>query len=150
VHVAVVYQPDGTISGYRDGKPYGRTYLKAPAALFEAEASQILLGCRHGDPTGNKGLTGRIFRARLYERALTPEVIAKTALIESSSVTKADIIASLTAEQRSKLSKLNPRRKQQASHLESLRTSAGDDPTLQAWTSLAQSLINLKEFIYLK
>jgi hypothetical protein len=150
VHVAVVYQPDGTISGYRDGKPYGRTYRKAPAALFEAEASQILLGCRHGAPTGNKGLTGRIFRARLYDRALTPEEIAKTALIESSSVTKADIIASLTAEQRSKLSKLNPRRKQQASHLESLRTTASDDPELQAWTSLAQSLINLKEFIYLQ
>ena len=108
------------------------------------------LGCRHGSPAGNKGLTGRIFRARLYERALTPEEIAKTALIESSSVTKADIIASLTAEQRSKLSKLTPRRKQQASHLESLHTTASDDPELQAWTSLAQSFINLKEFIYLQ
>ena len=150
VHVAVVYQPDGTISGYRDGKPYGRTYRKAPAAVFEAAVSQVLLGCRHGTPAGNKGLTGRIFRARLYDRALTPEEIANTAIIESSSITKADIIASLTAEERSKLSKLNPRRKQQTSQLESLRTTAGDDPEVQAWSSLAQSLINLKEFIYLQ
>lgn len=150
VHVAVVYQPDGTISGYRDGKPYGRTYRKAPAAIFEAEASQILLGCRHGSPAGNKGLTGRIFRARLYDRALTPEEIAQTARIESNSITEADIVATLTAEQRVQLSKLNTKRKQQSTQLESLRATASDDPELQAWTSLAQSLINLKEFIYLQ
>ncbi len=150
VHVAVVYQPDGTISGYRDGQPYGRTYRKAPAALFEAEASQILLGCRHGSPAGNKGLSGRIFRARLYDRALTPEEIAQTARIESNSITEADIVATLTAEQRVQLSKLNTKRKQQSTQLESLRTTASDDPELQAWTSLAQSLINLKEFIYLQ
>ncbi|WP_395747496.1 DUF1553 domain-containing protein [Prosthecobacter sp.] len=150
VHVAVVYQPDGTISGYRDGKPYGRTYRKAPVATFEAEASQVLLGCRHGTPAGNKGLTGRIFRARLYDRALTPEEISQTALIESSNITEADIIATLTAEQRNQLSKLDLKRKDLTPKIESLRATAGDDPELQAWTSLAQSLINLKEFIYLQ
>ncbi|MDB6004968.1 MAG: hypothetical protein JWR15_1955, partial [Prosthecobacter sp.] len=150
VHVAVVYHPDGTISGYRDGKPYGRTYRKAPAAIFEAEASQILLGCRHGAPAGNKGLSGRIFRARLYDRALTAEEIAQTARIESSNITEADIIATLTAEQRVQLSKLNIKRKEQTSEVEALRSTAGDDPELQAWTSFAQSLINLKEFIYLQ
>ena len=35
---------------YRDGKPYGRTYRKAPAATFEPEVSQVLFGCRHGTP----------------------------------------------------------------------------------------------------
>ena len=150
VHVAVVYQPDGTISGYRDGKPYGRTYRKAPAALFEAEASQVLLGCRHGAPAGNKGLTGRIFRARLYDRALTPEEIAQTARIEASNITEADIVAALTNEQRVQLSKLNTKRQDQSKQLDSLRATASDDPELQSWTSLAQSLINLKEFIYLQ
>ncbi len=150
VHIAVVYQPDGTISGYRDGKPYGRTYRKAPAAIFEADSSEVLLGCRHGSPAGNKGLSGRIFRARLYDRALTPEEISQTAGIESSSITEADIIATLTAEQRVQLTKLNTKRKQQAAQLESVHSTAGDDPELQAWTSLAQSLINLKEFIYLQ
>ena len=138
------------ISGYRDGKPYGRSYRKAPGFLFEPGKSQVLLGCRHGSPAGNKGLTGRIFRARLYDRALTPDEIAQTARIESSNITEADIIATLTAEQRVQLSKLNTRRKQQSTQLESLRATASDDPELQAWTSLAQSLINLKEFIYLQ
>jgi hypothetical protein len=151
VHVAVVYQSDGTISGYRDGKPYGRTYRKAPAAVFEAEPSQVLLGCRHGSPTGNKGLAGRIFRARLYDRALTAEEIAQTSRIESSSITEADILASLALEQRQALAQLNLQRDALSKQLASIReTPAGDDPVFQAWSSLAQSLINLKEFIYLQ
>ncbi len=151
VHIAIVYQPDGTISGYRDGKPYGRTYRKAPAAEFETESSQILLGCRHGSPTGNKGLAGRIFRARIYDRALTPEEIAQTARIESSTITEADIIATLTPDQLNQLTQLNAQREQQSQRLDSLRTAnTDDDPVLQAWSSLAQSLINLKEFIYLQ
>lgn len=151
VHIAVVYQPDGTISGYRDGKPYGRTYRKAPAALFEPEASQVLLGCRHGPPTGNKGLAGRIFRARLYDRALTPEDIAKTARIESTTITEADILATLTNDQRIQLKRLQAQRDLLTKTLEATRsTVAGTDPVLNAWASLAQSLINLKEFIYLR
>jgi|UniRef100_UPI0037840040 hypothetical protein len=151
VHIAVVYQSDGTISGYRDGKPYGITYRKAPAAVFETEASQILLGCRHGSPTGNKGLAGRIFRARLYDRALTPEDIAKTARIESTTITEADILAALSNDQRTQFTRLQSQRDLLTKTLESTRsTAAGTDPVLQAWASLAQSLINLKEFIYLQ
>ncbi len=151
VHIAVVYQPDGTISGYRDGKPYGITYRKAPAAIFETETSQVLLGCRHGSPTGNKGLAGRIFRARLYDHALTPEEIAKTARIESSTITEADILAALSEDQRTQLTRLQSQRELLTKSLESTRsTAAGTDPVLNAWASLAQSLINLKEFIYLR
>jgi len=151
VHIAVVYQPDGTISGYRDGKPYGRTYRKAPAALFEAEASQILLGCRHGKPTGNHGLAARIYRARLYDRALTPEEITQTARIEASTITESDILATLSDDQRTQLTSLQSQRDLLTKTLESTRsTAAGTDPVLNAWASLAQSLINLKEFIYLR
>jgi hypothetical protein len=151
VHIAVVYQPDGTISGYRDGKPYGRTYRKAPAAVFETDASQVLLGCRHGSPTGNKGLAGRIFRARLYDHALTLEDIAKTARIESSTITESDILATLSNDQRTQLARLQSQRDAMNQALEAARTSmSGDDPKNQAWASLAQSLINLKEFIYLQ
>ncbi|MFO1482207.1 MAG: DUF1553 domain-containing protein [Verrucomicrobiaceae bacterium] len=151
MHVAVVYQPDGTISGYRDGKPYGRTYRKAPAATFEAEQSQVLLGCRHASPTGNHGLSGRIYRARLYDRALTAEEIAKTTRIESSSITEQDILSVLTSDQRKQVATLQSQRDQSTQALETMRNStSNDDPQLQAWTSLAQSLINLKEFIYLR
>jgi len=151
VHVAVVYQADGTISGYRDGKPYGRTFRKAAGAVFEAAKSQVLLGCRHGAPTGNKGLSGRIYRARLYDRALTAKEIAMTAGIEASAVPEGDILAALSTGQRQKLSTLQAQRDQLAKGIEAAReTASANNPRLQAWTSLAQSLINLKEFIYLK
>lgn len=147
IHIAITHQPDGTTTVYHDGKPYGQTYRKAPAAIFEAPTSQVLLGSRHGTPTGNKGLNGRIFRARLYDRALTPEDIAKTALTESSTITEADILATLSNDQRTQLTRLQSQRDQFA---KSLPSAPPPDPKLQAWTSLAQSLINLKEFIYLQ
>ena len=151
VHVAVVYQGDGTVSGYRDGKPYGRTYRKAPRADFDAERSQILLGCRHGSPNGNRGLSGRIFRARVYDRALTQQEIAKTARIEASTITEADVLATLSDSQRARLQSLEGERSSLSRELQSLRpSSVGGDPQLQAWANLAQSLINLKEFIYLR
>jgi hypothetical protein len=151
VHVAVVYHPDGSISGYRDGKPYGRTYRKAPGAVFEAGKSQILLGCRHGKPAGNKGLSGRIYRARLYDRALTPEEIGQTSRIEATTVSEADILAALSDEQRLRLTSLQTQRDQLSQHLATSRDRlSADTPQVQAWTSLAQSLINLKEFIYLR
>lgn len=151
VHVAVVYQADGTITGYRDGKPYGRTYRKAPAAVFEAAKSQVLLGCRHGAPAGNKGLSGRIYRARLYDRALTAGEIAQTCRVEASTITEADILSSLPAAQRSTAASLQSQRDDLSRALAAARESASSaDARLQAWTSLAQSLINLKEFIYLQ
>lgn len=151
VHVAVVYQADGTISGYRDGKPYGRTFRKAPGAVFEAAKSQILLGCRHGTPAGNKGLSGRIYRARLYDRALTAKEIAQTAGIEASAIPEADILAELTTAQRDELTALRAESERLSKKLEAARENASPNSArLQAWTSLAQSLINLKEFIYLQ
>ena len=151
IHIAITHQPDGTTTVYRDGKPYGQTYRKAPAATFTADSSQVLLGSRHGAPTGNKGLSGRIFRARLYDRALTPEEITQTARIESTTLTEADIIAALTPDQRAQITHLQTRRDKLAEQVNTTRDSfSNDPPKLQAWTSLAQSLINLKEFIYLQ
>jgi len=151
VHVAVVYQADGTIRGYREGQPYGRTYRKAPGATFEADKSQILLGCRHGSPSGNKGLRARIHRARLYDRALTPEEIAQTSRIEANTIRESDVLAALSEAQRLQLAKLQSQRDAMNKAIESARSAtSSDDPQIQAWTSLAQSLINLKEFIYLR
>lgn len=151
VHVAVVYQADGTIRGYREGQPYGRTYRKAPGATFEADKSQILLGCRHGSPSGNKGLRARIDRARLYDRALTPEEIAQTSRIEANTIRESDVLAALSEAQRQQLNALQSQRDAMNQALEAARTAtSSDDPKVQTWTSLAQSLINLKEFIYLR
>lgn len=151
VHVAVVYQADGTIRGYREGQPYGHTYRKAPAATFEADQSQILFGCRHSNPSGNRGLRARIQRARLYDRALTPEEIVQTSRIEVNTIRESDILAALSEAQRKQLNTLQSQRDAKNQALEAARSStSSDDPLIQAWANLAQSLINMKEFIYLR
>ena len=82
---------------------------------------------------------------------MTPEEIAKTARIESTTITEADILATLSNDQRTQLTRLQSQRDLLTKTLESTRsTAAGTDPVLNAWASLAQSLINLKEFIYLR
>ena len=80
VHVAVVYSEDGTIAGYRDGKPYGRAYRASGPAVFRAGNAQVVFGLRHGRAAvGNRSLAGRIVRARLYDRGLTEAEIALSA-----------------------------------------------------------------------
>jgi hypothetical protein len=151
VHVAVVYQSDGTITGYREGKPYGQAYRKAPGAVFDSEVSQVLLGCRHGKPLGNHGLRGRIYRARLYDRALTGQEIATTSRIEDLSITDSDVLASLSGSQREQVIEMQNQLSVLTKSIEATRANLNqDEPELQAWSSLAQSLINLKEFIYLR
>jgi hypothetical protein len=102
-------------------------------------------------PSGNHGLRGRIYRARLYDRSLTPEEISKTATIEANTLRESDILAALTEPQRQQLHALQSQRDTLNQTLEASRTATStDSPKIQAWTSLAQSLINLKEFIYLR
>jgi hypothetical protein len=69
VHVAIVYQKDGTIIGYRNGIPYGRSIRKSELQPFKANQTQIVFGLRHKPPGGNRHLTGRLHRAALYDRA---------------------------------------------------------------------------------
>jgi hypothetical protein len=79
VHLAITFTEDGTIAAYRDGRPYGTPYRPGPVRRFEAGRAQVLFGLRHGTPGGNRMLAGLIARARLYDRALTPEEVAASA-----------------------------------------------------------------------
>ncbi len=99
VHVAIAYHEDGTIAGYRDGKPYGRPYRSSGPVVFKAGKAQVVFGVRHGLPGGNKMLAGSIARAQLYDRALTPaEVAASAGRVDH--VEPAEILARLSPERR--------------------------------------------------
>ncbi|MBP87126.1 MAG: hypothetical protein CMJ64_10480 [Planctomycetaceae bacterium] len=99
VHFAIVYREDGTITGYRNGLQYGSPY-KTGFQRFKAGESQMLFGLRHKPANGNHFLTGRILRASLYDRALTPEAVAASAGVESSFISEKVLIASLSEEER--------------------------------------------------
>ena len=97
VHVAIVYREDGTITGYRNGLQYGSPY-KTGFQRFKAVESHMLFGLRHKENNGY--LKGKILRASLYDRALSPEAVAASAGVESGFVSEKTLIASLTEEQR--------------------------------------------------
>jgi hypothetical protein len=106
VHVAIVYSSDGTITGYRDGLPYGKPYKSSGPLIFKAKESQIVFGLRHGPPGGNKHLAGAIERASFYDRALTPEEVAASAGVASKQIREVELAGRLEPEQRDARQKL--------------------------------------------
>src|SRR4029078_2238236 len=121
-----------------------------PATFAEGKC-EVLFGLRHGTSAGgNRMLQGRIYRARLYDRALSPAEVARTSLLESPAVSEDEVIAALTEEERATLSRLRSQDVEAKKQLEQVReVERGTGPDF-AWKSLAQSIFNLKEFIYLR
>ena len=124
VHVAIVYQVDGTIIGYRNGQPYGQPY-KTGHVTFRAGQAQIIFGMRHKGG-GRNFLKGKIHRAQLHDHALGPHEIAASAGVETSFVGEEKLIAVLDqadrrrrAQAREHQSNLEARRKE----LEGVATS---------------------------
>jgi hypothetical protein len=150
VHIAITYA-GGKVQAFRDGQQYGSGYKVDEEARFTAGASQILLGCRHGSAGGNRSLKGRILRARLYDRALTVPEIEGSRHVEATVITERDLLDALSDAQRTEVrlwqtdaEKLNTQIQALASRVERL------SPETAGWESLALSIVNLKEFIYLR
>jgi hypothetical protein len=95
IQLAIAYAEDGTITGYRNGRPYGQPYRGAAPVTFRAGEAQVVFGLRHGGPGGNRMLAGAIHRARLYDRALTADELAASAGAATDFVAEAAIEALL-------------------------------------------------------
>jgi hypothetical protein len=98
VHVAIVYRSDGTITRYRNGVPYDRSY-RTGFVKYAKGSAHVIFGLRHGTSAGGgRMLEGRILRAQLYDRALSPEAVAASAGVESDFVSEVELVAALDAE----------------------------------------------------
>ena len=103
VHMAIVYQNDGTIISYRNGQPYGAPYKSNGPITFKAGQTRILFGRRQ--PIGdNRMLAGQIDAAKLYNRALTPKEIEASA---TDSITSNQLLAEMTEREQSKRKELD-------------------------------------------
>lgn len=103
VHIAITYDSEGTIRGFRNGAPYGQAYRSDGPVTYQPGTSQILFGLRHGTAAGgNRMLAGRIEQAHLYDKALSPEEIASSAA-RFPVVSRQQLLAALTDDQRAAL-----------------------------------------------
>jgi hypothetical protein len=98
VHLAITYSPDGVITGYRNGKPHGKSYKSNGPLTYKAGSAVVIFGCRHEPAGGNKMLAGTISVARLYDVALSPAQV-DASHVGMSFITETELIAQLTAEQ---------------------------------------------------
>ncbi len=95
VHIVIVYDADGTITGYRNGQLYGQPYKSNGPVTFEPEKSQIAFGMRHSPVGGNRMLAGAIDRAALYDRALSPGEVAASAGVFTDAISEQELLARL-------------------------------------------------------
>ena len=147
VHLAIVYSADGLITAYHNGLPYGKPYQSAGPVTFEAGKSQVLFGNRHSPPGGNKSLAGRIYRARLYDRALTAGEVAASAGGPANFVSERDLLAAMTEAERQEWQNLQTEQAQSAGRLKALNQSRG---LSSEWADLGHAMVNLKEFIFIR
>lgn len=97
--IAMVYREDGTITAYRNGQPYGKSYQVSDPATFAAGVSQVVFGLRHGtEAAEGRMFAGGIDRAAIYDRALTPEEVAASA--QTNYISEAQLVAHLSPRQR--------------------------------------------------
>lgn len=100
VHMAIVYSADGTVAGYRNGKPYGTPYRTHAPPTFAAGQAQIVFGLRHAPAGSNKHLRGAIEAAQVYDRALTSEEVAVSFSAGAHGATEEELLATFSPAER--------------------------------------------------
>lgn len=147
VVITIVYEADGTVTGYRNGEPYGKSY-RTGVQRFEQEAAQVVFGLRHGTSRGgNRMLRGRILDATLYDRALSADEVRASATGNHRYISEAKILAAMTAAQQQQVSRL----KQEIQSLDTELTALGQPVSPdQAYADLVLAIFNMKEFIYVR
>ncbi|QJW94327.1 DUF1549 domain-containing protein [Frigoriglobus tundricola] len=126
VHFAIAYSEDGTVTGYRNGRPYGKGYASKGAVAFKARNAVVVFGCRHEPAGGNKMLAGSVSAARVYATALSPEQIEASFMAGGGIVTSAEIDAKLAPGQRATRNALRVQRDQLSNELDRLRSRSAN------------------------
>ncbi len=152
VTITIVYTADGGIQGFRNGEPYGDSYKSNGPLALNAGESQALIGLRHGAPSGNRLLKGKVFRAALYDRALSHEEVKQSALRGSNWISLEQILATSPSDTSSHWEELKNRVSLLQAHVDSLEDPGIElsDPEDFAKTELAHALLQMKEWIYLR
>jgi hypothetical protein len=148
IQVAITYQADGEIAVYRDGQKYGQSYRTSGPFKFPP-GSVVTLGLRHLPAGGNRGLNGRIVRARLYDRALLPDEIAISYRVGASGASPWSWLSQMTDDERQRWQNGIRTRDRLVTELESLGSKTAQ-PEVEAWQQLIHGLFMTQELFYLR
>lgn len=147
VHLAITYRKDGTITGYRNGLPYGTPY-KTDLATFPQKESVLSFGVRHLPANPSRMLHAQIKEARFYDRALNQEQVMAAFGGSSDYVSEQELISSLSPAQLIEKNKLDKQRDELTKELDKFKSQVGAQT--RGTKDIALALFNLKEFIYLQ
>ena len=150
VHIALTYGKDGRITGYRNGKAYGRSYSSKGPVVFKSGEAVVSFGLRHLPAGGNRLLAGRILKAHLYDQELTAEQIAASSKSLRTFVTEDQVLASLSKVDRSRVSKTRAAINRDREELAALGPIPKQMDERGKLAELARALFLFKEFIYLR
>ncbi|MDG2224200.1 MAG: DUF1553 domain-containing protein [Rubripirellula sp.] len=150
VHVAIVYHKDGRVVGYREGEPYGKPYPSNGPNQFRNGNAIVSFGVRHLPAGGNRLLAGRIDEARLYDRALSDGEIAASFANGSGAVTRNQLLAAMSENQRAELQEIEARIEVLETEFRSLGAVSSRSPELVAWIDVVHASLMMKEFIYVR
>ena len=148
VHLAITYQSDGTIRGYRNGHPYGKAY-KTGKASFPKGKGILSFGMRHLPASPQRALHGRIREVRLYDRALEADAVMASFGGSSDYVSQKELISALADEQRKERLRVEKRIADLEGQLKKY-ADVNEGNSVRGLHDLAIALFNMKEFIYLR
>jgi len=149
VHVAICWDDDGTVRGYRDGVPYGAPYRTSAPVEFPAGTTVVSFGLRHLPAGGNRLLSGRVIRATLHDRALPAEEVAALAAAAGSQSREA-LIAALPSAEADRARALVAEIEEAAAARRSVVPVPVEHEERLVWAEVARALFLSKEFIYLR
>ncbi|MFO1062489.1 MAG: DUF1553 domain-containing protein [Pirellulales bacterium] len=150
IYLAMVYSADGTITAYRNGVPYGKPYKSQGPVAFQAEESVVTIGLRHLPAGGNRFLTGRIERARVFSEALTAEQILAGYEGAPFAPSKRQILEQLSEPERQQVAALSASIDALEQQREELSSVPADKRETTVWRETARALFASQEFIFIK
>jgi hypothetical protein len=146
VQVVLVYEADGGIRAYREGQPYGSAYRSSGPLEWPAGGWLVTLGLRHLPAGGNRGLRGRLFEARVYDKALTAAEVAASYQRGIDYLTDEQVLAALDPATQTQWRQWQTEWQGLETRWEALREDVAESDESAALTEFAQALMMTWEF----
>ncbi len=148
-HIAICYDSNGQIRGYRNGVPYGNAYASSGPVEFAAD-SMVTIGLRHLPQSGNRTFVGTVERAQVYDRALTADEVLESYRSQPHDPSDQELLARLESSQREIVEQARARSVLLRAQIQSMGNIPKDEPEVYLWSETARAMLASKEFLFVR